>query len=443
MTATRATGPRLSGGAVARAVADLVSDPTGGLPASVYETARLVALAPWLVGHAERVDFLLRDQAPDGTWAGPGPFALVPTLSAVEALLAAEADRGAVDRGLAAAERLLADVPGTGLPATLIPGMIVPALVLDVNARLGHDRLRLPDGLSPDALVALRDDGWRNPVSAFYLEIVGPRAVGSPHVRPVDGVVGCSAAATAAWLGPEPPGQERAESVRFLERTQAGLGGPVPGLTSMTWFERGLLHSALIDSGVDPAEAAPLLTGLPLDVGERGAPAAPGFAHDSETAAILLLAESDATGSTPAPDSLWEYDRGTHFLTTVPVGAPSVITNARILRALRRRLAQNPPDAARCADAADRITDWLLAEQNADGHWTDRWHQSPLYATQACLQALAEPGRAATSRTRDADVAEARAAALRLLLSTQRPDGSWGVWGGTVEETALALLALP
>src|SRR3977135_2067641 len=38
---------------------ELVTEPLGRLSPSVYETGRLVTLAPWLVGHAARVACLL------------------------------------------------------------------------------------------------------------------------------------------------------------------------------------------------------------------------------------------------------------------------------------------------------------------------------------------------------------------------------------------------
>lgn len=75
--------------AAAELVTDLMVRPWGTVSPSVYETGRLVSLAPWLVGHPERVRFLLNGQQSDGRWGGPEGYALVPTLSATEALLCA------------------------------------------------------------------------------------------------------------------------------------------------------------------------------------------------------------------------------------------------------------------------------------------------------------------------------------------------------------------
>jgi hypothetical protein len=104
-------------------LAEVAADDLGSVSPSVYETGRLVAEAPWLDKHAERVAYLLRTQQPDGSWGAPGGYALVPTLSATEALML-ELERPpvppggalttAVDRGLGALFRQLR--PGAGGP---------------------------------------------------------------------------------------------------------------------------------------------------------------------------------------------------------------------------------------------------------------------------------------------------------------------------------------
>ncbi|WP_431886449.1 prenyltransferase [Micromonospora wenchangensis] len=418
-------------------ISALCGDPSGALGPSVYETSRLVSLAPWLEGHQRRIDFLVGAQEADGGWSGPGTLGLVPTLGAIEALLSSpertEAVTSSIEAGIRAADLLLATADRDGMPDTLISFLIVPALVDDINKRLGRDRLALPAGANAEALRALRDGGWRNPVSAFYLEIVGPAAVGSPYVEPSDGVIGCSAAATAAWLGPRPPESTGpyAASAKFLVETQALLRGPVAGLTSMTYFERVWAYLALRTAGADSTVCAALLAGLPGDLTEGGVPAAPGFAVDAESTALLLLARAEERGWMDEPAALWAYDRDTHFLTTVPVGAPSVVTNARVLQAMHRYGSQDSPDRSRYVDAAERVARYLIQAQTAEGYWLDRWHTSPLYATMACVSALHAVGAAEPVRR-----------AVTWLSETQHEDGSWGRWGGSAEETAYALLAL-
>ncbi|MEU5241992.1 prenyltransferase/squalene oxidase repeat-containing protein [Streptomyces lydicus] len=437
-------------------VHDVRRDPTGALGPSVYETARLTALAPWLPGHAARIAFLLDEQNPDGSWAGPGGYALVPTLSAVQALLALlgrdgpaaspaprEAVASAAVRGLTAAAAVLAKSEQRAVPPTVVYFMIIPALVEDINARLAAPPpglpgtalrpLPLPHGMTDAVLRSLRTDAWRNPLAGHYLEIVGPVAVNAAEMQPVDGAVGCSAAATAAWLGPDEPTDPNHPSVRFLTATQARLGGPVPAMTSLTYYERAWILGNLATAGAPVELLAPLAEGLPPDVGRSGAPTAPGFAYEAETSAIVLtaLAHLDAP---EAPHYLWQYDAGSHFMSTLPEHQPSNTTNAHVLEALGGYAAQHPADAARYRDAVTRIARWLGERQQPDGSWSDKWHASPLFATARCVLAL--------HRHAGAQAAETVRRAVRWVLRNQHDDGSWGHWGGTAEETAYAVRIL-
>ncbi len=412
---------------VERLVADVLADGSGGLSTSVYETARLVALVPWLPGHQARVDFLRAQQNADGSWGGPGGWALVPTLSATHALLGVDDDNAR--RGLSAARALITRAHRTGIAGTVVGFMVIPALIADLNAALpAAEALPLPAGLDDVVLTAMRGGGWRDPLAAHYLEIMGPDVVGSPDVDHVDGNVGCSVAATAAWVGAEDPGDTGHPAVAFLTRSQARFGGPVPAMTSIEHYERGWIIGTLATSGVDPRLLVPLAGGLPPKVGRDGAPTAPGFAHEAETTSVVLHGLA-RLGDVQEPEFLWRYDGGTHFLSTIPEKSPSVSTNAHVLQALGGYHAVEPEQ--RYADAAARISAWLVERQGPDGGWTDKWHASPVFATACCAEALHDHGGPAH--------AGAVRAAVDWLLARQRADGSWG---GTAEETSHAVRAL-
>jgi len=151
---------------------------------SIYETARLVSNAPWLDGHASRLQYLCAQQTPDGSWGEPG-YHLVPTLSATEAVLAtAIAEQGAVNnavsrdwlvsaatRGLDVLHRQLAPGAPVPLPDTVAIELIIPGLVARINQHLDHAassarldlparfrtaQLQCPDGTSPALLERLR-----------------------------------------------------------------------------------------------------------------------------------------------------------------------------------------------------------------------------------------------------------------------------------------------
>ncbi len=170
---------------------DMASDPNGQYEPCVYETGRLVTLAPSLPHHRERVDFLLRTQREDGHWGGPGEYDVVTTLSATEALLTERGRPGAdpevgraADRGVEALSRRLA-LAGA-LPDTVAVELVVPALLSEINAhltRLGRTPLPEPPGTRPDLLDAIRDalaQGHDLPEKLWHsLELFGPAARGA------------------------------------------------------------------------------------------------------------------------------------------------------------------------------------------------------------------------------------------------------------------------
>ncbi|MEV5413413.1 hypothetical protein AB0K60_31845, partial [Thermopolyspora sp. NPDC052614] len=223
-------------------VDDLVNVPWGRTSPSIYETGRLVALAPWLRGHADRLRFLTSTQRPDGGWGGPGGYALVPTLSATEAVLSAlsalsqlpalrspphgeavdiDGLSQAAGRGLARLFAWLRDGPAPPLPDTPAIELIVPALVEEINGHLAALADAPPPGL--DAWRGARlppprgmDDGLLGAVRArlaagdgvpgkllHALEVGGREAAGAPGVCPVEpGTIGASPAHGGRRGGP-------------------------------------------------------------------------------------------------------------------------------------------------------------------------------------------------------------------------------------------------
>ncbi|WP_330274121.1 hypothetical protein OG205_46710 [Lentzea sp. NBC_00516] len=366
-----------------RLLARLTDDPWGGLSPSVYETGRLVALAPWLQGHDARIRYLLDTQHADGTWGGPGEYALVPTLSAVDALKKHPAAR----RGLEALRKLLSRP--LKLPDTVAVELIVPALA---------ERLGLRTPLDPRSLHALRnrplpDKLWHT------LEIFGPR----PEVVAVDGIVAASPAATAVQLQGPVPG----DGLDYLEAVQERHGGPVPAGVPVPLFERSWIIVALRSAGLDVPD--PMVERLQAAFGVRGAAGGPGLPADADDTATALhaLALCDSPG--PA-ETLDHYREARHFACFPHERTPSTSTNAHALQAI----------------GYDReLEEWLRDMQEPAGNWRDKWHASPYYATACVTNAL-----------------RGNEKAVDWVLGTQRDDGSWGRWEGTYEETAYAIRIL-
>lgn len=445
---------------------EAAEDHIGDVSPSVYETARLVADVPWLEGHTDRVRFLLATQRADGGWGPPNHYALVPTLGAVRALLTCLL-RGSVpggpsgggqedllqtaERGIRSlAEQLFAPDDSKGRPDMIAVELVVPSLVLDIRDLLnrlgtgpyprllqGVDMVTFPAGLGPEILLALRSAAHAGrPVPQrfwFSWEAVGLSAADAPYVHPVGGAVGISPAATAAWLGPEPP-PHRNQSREYLESLQRRRDGAVTaGGAPATFYERAWVLGALATSGVPCAVPPALLDSLENGLSADGAPAAPGLPPDADDTAAVLLALA-AYGRTHRPDALMGFYTGDHFACFPSERTASTSTNAHALEALAYHTARHPDDRAHYGSAMRRTADWLLACQLPEGGWEDKWHASPYYATACCVLALAADDRSA-----------ARAALRRAaewVLSEQRTNGGWGRWESTVEETAYAVRIL-
>lgn len=433
------------------------ADRYGRVSPSVYETGRLVTLAPWLGGHADRVGFLLRTQRPDGDWGEPDGYATVPTLSAVEALLSILAvpedslprgiDRGAV---LAAAHRGLRALldrsrAGSPVPDLIAVEVTVPCLIADINRDLDrftthpvpgfdppptHTRLDLPPGLDDTLLSRLRlaaSQGQSLPAKlAHTLEALGEAASGAAFATPVDGAVGISPAATAAWLGAGPRPDH--PSARYLDALRRRNGGPVPGVAPITVFERAWVLNSLARAGIDITVPNDLVAELRAHLSDQGAPAGAGVPADADDTAGALRALAKIGRPSPV-DALFGYELDSYFCCFIGERTPSTTTNAHVLDVIR----DQPHHDDQRARTINKIVDWLLGQQQPDGSWTDKWHASPYYATVCCAQALARtgsPGQAAARRAR------------RWVRDTQRADGSWGRWTGTDEETAYAIQIL-
>ncbi|MEV1329931.1 prenyltransferase/squalene oxidase repeat-containing protein [Micromonospora costi] len=447
----------------AELVAGMLAEPAGRSSPSVYETGRLVSLAPWLARHEERIAWLVDRQRPDGAWGGPEGYALVPTLSATEALLAVldRGDHGGVGRerlaravhdGLTALYDRLAGPaapPPPDLPAT---DLIVPALTellaahldtlgdrpVDVLARWrGARPLPLPAGMDRarlDGVRLLHAAGRPLPEKlAHALEVLGPparRAAGFGPVGP--GTVGASPAATAAWLGAAPDRDEPGRA--YLEDLVRQYGGPVPAASPIAVFERSWVLGTLSRAGVPVRVPAALTDELRDALGPAGAPTGPGLPADADTTSATLYALA-RLGRPVDPTVLRPYDTGEHFCTWPGEDGASVTTNAHVLDALGHLLPYGGPAVSWLDSAVRRLTGWLLDRQETHGAWTDRWHASPYYATCCAALALADHGRTGHAR-------HAVERAARWVVDTQRPDGSWGRWGGSAEETAYAVQTL-
>ncbi|GGZ69458.1 prenyltransferase/squalene oxidase repeat-containing protein [Streptomyces bluensis] len=439
----------------ARLVAKTDQDPWGSVRPSLYETARVISTAPWLPGEPRRVAYLLQEQAPDGSWGeGPEPYRLLPTLSAVEAALAvlrrgstsAEITRRlatAVDRGLAALRAL----PSAGpWPDTAAAEILVPSLI----ARI-HEQVALT---AEDDIPGL--EGWRpgpGPTVPRGYDRAAPAYVakrcasaGSLPVKlhhTFEGVAGylpqslipdgqdllgsspAATAARAAWASPA----LTAGAVAALEPVARRYSGLFPEAAPILVFERLWVAAALARVHL-PAAALPTVRRWTTDIYDpQGVRGAPGLMADADDTAMAVLVAS-LVGLPYTPEPLDLFHNGSHYDCYIGEDTGSITANAHALQALGSYLSRHPEAQHTYGPRTEKLRDWLISRQQPEGPWPDKWHASPYYATMRCVTALARYGEDHAST--------AVRAAAAWTVETQHDDGSWGIWGGTVEETAYA-----
>lgn len=441
-----------------RLMADIDADPWGSVRASVYETARVISLAPELGGHGTRLGWLLDQQLQDGTWGeGPAQYRLLPTLSAVEALLSTiDQDEtttvpSQVRLASAAADGLTAlrTLPVDGRwPDTAAIEVLVPSLVARINRLLDGPvmstlphlgplsrgaRLRVPPGFRPERHEEIAQRCRPGIPGKLHHTFEGiARHVPGNAVPVPQGLLGSSPAATAAWLASQPERAPGEQATTALSAAARRYGGLFPEAAPIRVFERLWVAAALARPGLPPAGRA-TAEAWAHDIYEpAGVRGAPGLLPDADdTAMAVLVAALTGTSGDPTPlDAFWA---GTHYRCYIGEDTGSVTANAHALQALAAHLHLRPATRSAHHPRMDLVRDWLV-EQQTDGAWTDKWHASPYYATERCVRALLGHDGPGTRR--------AIRSALDWVLASQCDDGTWGVWGGTAEETAYAVKIL-
>jgi halimadienyl-diphosphate synthase len=125
------------------------------------------------------------------------------------------------------------------------------------------------------------------------------------------------------------------------------------------------------------------------------------------------------------PDVFLRYEKETHFTCYTFERNPSIGANVHLLDALNACLGYEHRQRM-----VKKILRFLRSTRIEDAYWSDKWHISPYYMTSHAITALIGFDR---DLARDA---------VQWIVSTQRPDGSWGYFRPTCEETAYCLQAL-
>jgi halimadienyl-diphosphate synthase len=382
---------------------------------------------------------LLDRQREDGSWGGQVPHAhdrLLTTLAVVISLHNLEGP--GAERARAAGEIYLRERAGDFDPdsdRTIGFELIFPAL-LEEAAALGID---LPFGAldhlerERSAKLALlpRDDIFRVHTTALFsleafsssLDVAGARGLLLEN-----GSMANSPSATAFLMGRIPGWRdELPRSAAYLDGLLAGPDSGLPAAHPVDIFVRAWTLYYLQRGGLFEANREVLL--LYLDhLLDNYSPEGVWFAStsgsaDSDDTALSLLVLHRA-GYEVDGSALLRFEEDRWFSTQRHESNPSTSTNLHVLEAL-----PTVPKKDR-GRVVEKILAYLFDARRGGAYWRDKWHASVYYPTTEALPLLFEHAPAEAEPT------------LRWLLQNQRPDGSWGEYGPTAEETSLVLLSL-
>lgn len=412
----------------------------GMMSPSIYDTAQVLRYCPAPDSLAV-VDWLLARQQADGGWGDPlipitRPVPTLATMLALQPYTQKTSVRQAIEAGERWLEQAGADWP-TVLPDTMPVGveLILPTLLIDavrVGLRvtmqpyaalmaLGVRRRQLIAQLSPRP----------GTTAAHSWEAWG--TVPDPALMDASGSIGHSPAATAAWMhAARGRADLRAECLmaeRYLGQAATATGTGIPGVVPTAWpitrFEQSnalyallladLLHHPLLRTVIEPQVAD-----LNRAIQTTGIGFSDWFDHDGDDTA-MALAVVRAGGQPQTLASLRHFAVGDHWCAYRGEMHPSSSVVAHALHALA---IFNVTDN-RAAEA------YLSKQQHPNGHWSDKWSASWLYATSHALFALQGTAGSLAAQS-----------AIRTLLVSQTMCGGWGAQRVSAEETAYALIAL-
>jgi halimadienyl-diphosphate synthase len=384
-------------------------------------------------------EWLRSRQHADGSWGGSVPNAydrLVSTVAAVLALCEVRGDDGAdwATTAVRAGVDYLRD------HASDWRGAVGEPIGFEVVAPHLMEQARSADLLAIDSfteLVRLRDDKLSRvppgalaaqPTGLLYsLEALGD-LVPLPEMAKFSATNGSMAnnpAATGAlWTSTKDPA-----ALDYLhEAARSAGGGGMPEIYPINVFEPSWVIYLLGRAGLVPASAKEHVERLATLAGGTSEPL--GVSEEfpvpdsDDTAMVANVAHAFGYESTSLLESLLCFETDDHFVGFAHERGAPVSANARVLEALAQQ-----PD--RFAAQIAKATKFLVDSREESAWWYDKWHLSPYYATAQAVFGLAG--------TASADML---AGTWRWLLEGQLADGSWGVAGGSAEETAYAVLSL-
>jgi halimadienyl-diphosphate synthase len=419
----------------------LVTLGAGSMDSVPYDTAWIARLAPVYPGRGfeQAIDWLRRNQHPDGSWGSPLLHyhdRFICTLSAIIALRIVgqgARDQKRVQRGEEfmwhAIPRLHQDFNET---------IAFPLLVTTLSKEAESLGLNVPRVPYPNAAINekkltrlshVSSASWRQFSICFSLEAVNIDLPSTIDFLEVNGSVGASPSATAAMLLRTSLKNE--DAVKYLlEAVEVQPDGGVADAVPIDTFELAWSLNSLRLAGAIPPDHPEVKRALDLLWKAWSAEKGIGFSAFSSVTDLDCTSTSFAVlrwGGYPVdPDVFAPYELDDHFFCFRDEADISLSAHIRILAALRM------------LDPQPRTQKWISKIMNVlrrfdlEGQfWCDKWHISPYYLRCMAVYALQGIGN---------DLA---GSCIDWITRTQQPDGGWGFYGqSTLEETSYGLLSL-
>jgi halimadienyl-diphosphate synthase len=395
----------------------------------------------------QALEWLSMNQLSDGSWGTEKPFyyhdRVISTLAAMIVLTKVgrrSMDKKLIERGLQALERIT-DGATKGLMtdpngATVGFEMIVPTLVaeaeqLGIIKQQGERVLGRISKMREAKMARLKGKLINKYITtAFSTEMVGAEGIDKldiANLQEINGSIGHSPAATAFYLLEINPSDSKA--LTYL-RTATTFNGGFCDLFPFETFEQAyVLWNLLLVENWD--ESVVHLMRPHLDNLFKAWKPGKGISYSA-----LSCVPIDADDTIYAYDMLKQHnysvdmdailalEEDDHFRCyELEVGiSPSVNIHAMHMFHKNGYSSTHP--------TIKKIIKYLDSVKHSNAYWTDKWHSSPYYSTTHYIIACAGYQN------------ELARPSINWLLSNQNPDGSWGFFMPTAEETAQSLQAL-
>lgn len=423
-------------------ICQLLKEPVAGCTtSSAYDTAWVARLSELgePIGESA-LEWLRAHQLADGSWGATLPRyyhdRVICTLAAMTALArqGRPKDRLHWQRAQLALETSTQGLGADPSGATVGFELIAPTLLAEAQS-LGI--LRPRDGRELEHLSKYRTAKLaklpertisRLTTVAHSAEMAGPdglQLLDIDNLQEKNGSVAHSPSATAyfALYGR----RQDPQALNYLRRVM--LNGSAPGMAPFDVFERAWILWNLALAGPLDAEIVALcqphldLLQAAWQVG-RGVGFTSDYAPKDGDDTSLVFEVLTHFGRCVDLAAILHYEEKDHFRCFDFESNPSISTNAHVLSVFRQ------VGFSLEHTAVTKILKFLWRSQTLQLFWFDKWQTSPYYTTVHTIIACA------------GFVNWLADDAVYWILATQNPDGSWGYYLPTAEETAYSLQAL-